>query len=226
MNSLEKNWLISLFNFIYDDTAKVLKTAAMTVAAPRYIGLMLFISGFHFNGSFLSFMHVLEGFAGLSLAILEGFAISYILSRRQLDFSKVDKGIIIIIVAVLLILLPLCATPYLIYLFDQTDVFLSENNVVKFLWIAATASMPILIIAGVAMVEKDPVDVAIMNAERTAKKKQRLAEISAETEGIMLEYNLKKTELRRQYQKPKQTKASKRDEKSWKDKLKDGEYDY
>jgi len=167
----------------------------MLVAAPRYVGLMLFLSGFMFNGWLLSALHIAEGVAGLSLAVLEGFALAYILSRRQLDFSRADKAMVLTVVAVLLVLLPLCATPYLLYLFDGSRLFVAQQNsfvvdVLKFCWAAATASMPILIIVGVALVEKDPVDVQILNAERQALLQQRLAEVEAETEQKVLHFKL------------------------------------
>ena len=197
------------------NTPKVLKTAAMIVAAPRYVGLMLFLSGFVFRGWLLDAMHIAEAAAGLSLAVLEGFALSYILSRRQLGFSKLDKFFVYIVVAVLLILLPLCATPYLWFLFDGTQLFVDQQNnfvaaLFKFIWIAATASMPILIVIGVALVEKDPTDVAISLAEREAAKQQTIARIQAEaeqyvaevearTEQILLEHRLSAKQTKAEY---------------------------
>lgn len=173
----------------------ILKVAAMLVAAPRYVGLMLFLSGFVFNGWLLTALHIAEGVAGLSLAVLEGFALAYILSRRQLGFSRADKAMVLSVVAVLLVLLPLCATPYLLFLFDGSRLFAPQQNsfvvdVFKFCWAAATASMPILIIVGVALVEKDPVDVELLNAERQALLQQRLAEVEAETEQKVLHFRL------------------------------------
>lgn len=173
----------------------ILKVAAMLVAAPRYVGLMLFLSGFVFSGSLLTALHIAEGVAGLSLAVLEGFALAYILSRRQLGFSRGDKAMVLTVVAVLLVLLPLCATPYLLFLFDGSRLFVAQQNsfvadVFKFCWAAATASMPILIIVGVALVEKDPVDVQLLNAERQALLQQRLAEVEAETEQKVLHFKM------------------------------------
>jgi hypothetical protein len=182
-------------------TPSLLKIAAMLVAAPRYVGLMLFLSGFVFNGWFLNALHIAEGVAGLALATLEGFALAYILSRRQLGFSRGDKTAIIAVVGGLLVLLPLCATPYLVNLFDGTKVFVAQQgdfvvSLLKFCWAAATASMPILIIIGVALVEKDPVDVSILNAERQALLQQTLARIEAETEQIVLSYKLTSKQAR------------------------------
>jgi hypothetical protein len=182
-------------------TPTLLKIAAMLVAAPRYVGLMLFLSGFVFNGWFLNALHIAEGVAGLALATLEGFALAYILSRRQLGFSSGDKRAIVAVVGGLLVLLPLCATPYLVSLFDGTQVFATQQNdfalsLLKFCWVAGTASMPILIIIGVALVEKDPVDVQILNAERQALLQQTLARIEAETEQITLQYKLQGKQAR------------------------------
>lgn len=181
--------------------SNLLKIAAMLVAAPRYVGLMLFLSGFVFEGWLMPVLHIAEGVAGLSLAVLEGFALAYILSRRQLGFSTLDKILLLIVVAVLLILLPICATPYLLFLFDGSKVFVTQQNgfvaeVFKFIWTAATASMPILIIIGVALVEKDPVDVQILNAERQALLQQKLAEIEAETEQKVLQFKLQAQQAR------------------------------
>ena len=189
--------------------ANLLKIAAMLVAAPRYIGLMLFLSGFVFTGWLLDALHVAEGIAGLSLAVLEGFALAYILSRRQLGFSKGDKIAVFAVVAVLLVLLPVCAAPYLLYLFDGTQLFAAQHSgpvqdVFKFVWATATASMPILIIVGVALVEKDPTDVAILNAEREATKQQTLSRIEAETEQTLLQYELQAQQARSEHRVRKQ----------------------
>ncbi len=178
-----------------NNQASILKVAAMFVAAPRYVGLMLFLFGFVFEGWLLSALHIAEGVAGLSLAVLEGFALAYILSRRQLGFSKADKIAVVAVVAVLLVLLPLCATPYLLWLFDGTQIFGAKQagfvaGGFKFVWATATASMPILIVVGVALIEKDPVDVQILNAERQALLQQTLSKIEAETEQVTLQYKL------------------------------------
>lgn len=178
-----------------DKQAMLLKVAAMLVAAPRYVGLMLFLSGFVFQGQLLGALHIAEGVAGLALAVLEGFALAFILSRRQLGFSSLDKRLIFAVVAVLLLLLPIVATPYLLFLFDGSRLFATEQagaiaSIFKFAWAAATASMPILIIVGVALVEKDPVDAQLVVAERQALLQQRLAEIEAETEQKVLQFKL------------------------------------
>ncbi|MBN1220090.1 MAG: hypothetical protein JXM69_14275 [Anaerolineae bacterium] len=176
--------------------ANLLKIAAMLVAAPRYVGLMLYLSGFAFTGWFLDALHVAEGVAGLSLAVLEGFALAYILSRRQLGFSRADKTLVLSVVALLLLLLPLCATPYLLYLFDGSRLFAPQQNefvgpvLLKFLWVAGSVLMPVLVIVGVALVEKDPVDVELLNAERQALLQQKLAEIEAQTEQRVLQFKL------------------------------------
>lgn len=176
------------------DQATLLKIAAMLVATPRYVGLMLYLSGFVFSGLFLSALHIAEGVAGLSLAVLEGFALAYILSRRHLGFSRLDKAFVYLVVGALLVLLPLCATPYLWALFNGSSLFADStgfwDSFFKFVWVAATASMPILIIIGVALVEKDPTDIAISLAEREATKQQTIAKIEAETEQALLEYKL------------------------------------
>jgi hypothetical protein len=196
-------------NRIKLNQASLLKIAAMFVAIPRYVGLMLFLSGFVFNGWLLSALHIVEGVAGLSLAVLEGFALSYILSRRQLGFSRGDKIAVFVVVAILLVLLPVCATPYLLFLFDGTQVFVAQQTgfvqgLLKFCWVAATASMPILIIVGVALVEKDPVDVAILNAEREALKQQTLSKIQAETEQSLLHFELLAQQARAEHRAKKQ----------------------
>lgn len=208
-------------------TPRILKTAAMIVATPRYIGLMLFISGFRFSGYYLSAMHILEGLAGLALAILEGFAVTYILSRRQLGFSKTDTWLIYIVSIVLLISLPLCAGPYMEYLFDGTLMFDDTNEIIKFLWIVATVSMPILIIAGVALVENDPIDVQIMKAERLAIKKKTIAQIQCEADEIALEYDLRKKAMRKDFKQQQKQETKPKDD--WLNKIKKDnkeEYDY
>jgi len=188
------------------DQASLLKIAAMLVATPRYVGLMLYLSGFVFSGMFLSVLHIAEGVAGLSLAVLEGFALAYILSRRHLGFSRFDKIFVYVVVGFLLVLLPLCATPYLWALFNGSSLFTDSTSfwggLFKFVWVAATASMPILIIIGVALVEKDPTDIAISLAEREATKQQTIAKIEAETEQALLQYKLQAKQIRTEHKQP------------------------
>lgn len=200
--------------------ANILKIAAMFVAAPRYIGLMLYLSGFVFAGWSLTLLHVAEGVAGLSLAVLEGFALAYILSRRQYNFSKLDKTLVLVVVGLLLLLLPLCATPYLLNLFDGTQLFVEQQNtfvksLFKFVWAAGSVLMPVLVIIGVALVEKDPTDVKLHNAEREeilqqklaemrAKTQQTVAQIEAETEQTLLHYELLAQQARAEHRAKKQ----------------------
>lgn len=191
------------------DTPTILKVAAMFVAIPRYVGLMLFLSGFVFTPFWLDALHVVEGVAGLALSVLEGFALAFILARRQLGFSKADKVILYVVVALLLVLLPICAAPYLLFLFDGSSLFAAQQpnfvqSAFKFAWATATASMPILIIVGVALVEKDPVDVEILNAERQALLKQTLSRIEAETEQTTLQYQLEAQQARAEHRTKKQ----------------------
>lgn len=192
-----KNWKVNI-------TPDKLKTAAMLVAAPRYVGLLLYLAGFTFSEQALSWLHVAEGVAGLSLAVLEGFALSFILSRRQLGFSTLDKWLLYFVVGLLLVLLPVCAAPYLLFLYDGSSLFADQlgNSVhptFKFIWATATASMPILIVLGVALVEKDPVDVEILNAERQALLQQTLSRIEAETEQATLRYQLEAQQARAEH---------------------------
>ncbi len=210
-----------------NDTARNLKTAAMFVAIPRYVGLFLFLSGFVFEGYVLTALHVMEGVAGLSLAVLEGFALSYILSRRQLGFSRTDKRMLLFVVVVLLVLLPVGVAPYLLFLFDGTNVFAQSVSAAaivaqasapwgwKFVWAAAVASMNIWVIVGVSLVEKDPVDVQIMRAQREAELEQTLSRIraetqqavsriEAETEQTLLQYRLQAQQARAEHRAEKQ----------------------
>jgi hypothetical protein len=204
------------------DQATWLKVTAMLVAIPRYVGLMLYLSGYVFTGWTLTALHAAEGVAGLSLAVLEGFALAFILSRRQLGFSRLDTWLIHLVVAGLLILLPLCAAPYLLYLFDGSSLFVPQQpsvvaDVLKFCWATATASMPILIIMGVALVEKDPVDVQILSAERQALLQQTLNRIEAETEQTILQYKLLAQQARTEHKQKQQQIATRAEQDANKD---------
>lgn len=158
----------------------LLKIAAMLVAIPRYVGLMLFISGFQFAGSSLIALHVAEGVAGLALAVLEGFALAYILGIYPLLESKAQQRTVLGIVLTLLITLPLCAAPYMLKLFDGSDIFAeADSTLLKFAWVTATLAMPMLIIAGVAVVEQHSSAVRLAKASHRADVKQQLQQIKA-----------------------------------------------
>lgn len=158
----------------------MLKVAAMLVAIPRYVGLMLFITGFRFEGVPLVALHIAEGVAGLSLAVLEGFAIAYIFSKFPLIQSVAQKWLLSTLVSILLIMLPLCVAPYMLELYDGTKLFVElDSLLLKFTWVTATVAMPMLIIAGVALVEQNSTDYKLLKqlhkphaATTTATKEQ------------------------------------------------------
>lgn len=205
------------------NTATILKTSAMAVSMPRYVGILFYASGFSLTSEW-GLLKVAELVAGCALALLEGFAISYMVDRVQLNTSKIEQGLIIAVACVLLLLLPLAAVPSMYFAFTSTSLFaVSQNDISQAgftcFWLFMVASIPIFIIIGVGLTQSDPMErkhrQAIKQAETEqaiarlkAETQQKVTAMQAETERYIAEVEAETRQVRLRYQlENKQTKA-------------------
>lgn len=194
------------------NTAAILKTSAMAVSIPRYVGILFYASGLAWVSTW-SALHIAELVAGCALALLEGFAISYMVDRVQLNTSKVEQGITILVALLLLLLLPLAAVPSMYFAYSGTHLFYaSPDNAYQTVftcgWLFAVAAMPILIIVGVGLTQSDPMERKLKQAEKQAETEQRIAELEAITEQRIAEMKARTQQTLLTYQlENRQTKA-------------------
>lgn len=94
--------------------AEVLQAAAVAVAAPRYMGAFAYAIGISLPVAWGWFATV-EILSGLAMALLEGWAVAYISRRWQgIPRGTMRHTIVGVFQAVLLLMLPLTALPYLV----------------------------------------------------------------------------------------------------------------
>lgn len=195
------------------NTATILKTSAMAVSIPRYVGILFYASGLGFNGAW-GFAHYAELIAGVCLALLEGFALSYMVDRVQLNTSKIEQAAIIAVALLLLILLPLAAIPSMYFAFIGASLFASfAGNVAQVCftcaWLFAVAAMPILIILGVGLTQSDPLERQLQQSIKRATTEQEIAKLDASTKQVIAEIEARTQQIILQYQlQNRQTKAS------------------
>ena len=200
------------------NTATTLKISAMAVSIPRYVGILFYASGLSFTAAW-GIAHFAELIAGCALALLEGFAISYMVDRVQQNTSKIEQGAIIIVACLLLLLLPLAAIPSMYFAYTGNSLFdtLANNasEIAKICatctWLFSVAIMPILIIIGVGLTQSDPMERKLKQevkraeteqriAELRATTEQRIAEMDAQTKQTLLHYQLENRQTRANYE--------------------------
>ena len=136
-----------------DNTANYIKIAAVTTAAPRWIGALLASEGLGVLESWTWWIW-LSALSALGMAIVEGWGLSYVLTawRNQNDkksnllfwFAMVTGGIMVIVVS-----------PYIAAQVRGqalSDVLASDWSL--WLWSAAVGASTIAIVASVGFAEK------------------------------------------------------------------------
>ncbi len=157
--------------------ASILKIAAVIVAIPRFAGAFALSAGFIAEGTVHVYLGILEVGAGISMAVLEGFAIAFILGKwRLLKTSSVEWYGLLIVILLLALSLPLVAVPYLYFM--QTgfgaigDIFSSVWVQLGWTFVAASISMLVVIGVGLADVNELERETERLDYELETKKKQ------------------------------------------------------
>lgn len=96
------------------DEASVLQVAAVLVAAPRYAGAIAYALGVNVAMRYAWFIDAEVGSA-VALAVLEGWAIAYVVRAiRLLPTNSVHGKRLSVMVGLLLLMLPIIGTPYMV----------------------------------------------------------------------------------------------------------------
>lgn len=141
--------------------AKLLKVAAVAIAIPRYAGAFALSAGFTATGWLHTGFIGAEILAGVAMAVLEGFALAFILSKwRLLKAYSIEWWSLAIVSLLLALSLPLVAVPYLY--FTQAG-YSSVNEVfphvaIQNTWNFIVAFVPMLIVIGVGLADVDELE--------------------------------------------------------------------
>lgn len=169
--------------------SSILKVAAVAIAIPRYAGAFALSVGFVAEGKLHASLGVAEVVAGIAMALLEGFAISYILSKwRLLKPGSIPWCASLIVSLLLALSLPFVAVPYLYFmqagLSSANDLFGAKW--VQYGWNFIVAFVPMLIVIGVGLSDVD---------ELAREANQADIELALNKKRAMLQLELSKIEL-------------------------------
>jgi hypothetical protein len=154
--------------------AKILKVAAVTIAAPRYMGAFAASIGISAIEHYPA-LQTLEVLSGGAMALLEGFALAFILSKwRLLKPGSTHWYTLLVNVLILAISLPLVALPYL--LIEQNGLHVAQLFEGRFLlqavWSFLVAAVPVFVVMGVGFADVDQYERQTAQAKQQAKVKQ------------------------------------------------------
>jgi hypothetical protein len=165
--------------------ANFLKVCAVAVAAPRYVGA--FSAAVGVDGlTRYTWLVDAEAFSGAAMAVLEGFAIAFVLSKwRMLRPGTTQWFVVLALMLALMLTLPFVAAPYL--LASQTGLSIAEmlpdEGILLFIriaWSIAVALVPVLIVAAVGYADVDEHERKA--SELATKTELRKARMNYETE--------------------------------------------
>ena len=189
--------------------ASLLKVAAVTIAIPRYAGAFALSAGFVATGQLHASLGIAEVIAGVSMAVLEGFALAFILSKwRLLKVSSIAWYALLIVSLLLALSLPLVAIPYLYFMQTSftgvTELFnsvLLQNS-----WNFIVAFVPMLIVIGVGLAdvnelerEQQAVDFELEVSKKRATLEMELSKLRLEVEQAKTTTELEVRKLRAKY---------------------------
>lgn len=147
--------------------ASFLKFAATAVAAPRLLGWALISVGYVPAGNVLDYLHLFEAAAGIALAILEAWAISFVFAKwRLMKKSTFDFWSLTVVLGLMVLTFIFVSSPYL-YFMQTAPVSVSAmfsplgqpwSTVVQLLWCVASISASILVVVAVGIADYDELE--------------------------------------------------------------------
>lgn len=158
--------------------AQVLKIAAVSIAAPRYIGAFAASIGISAL-ELLPWLAYVEMFTGGAMALLEGFALAFVLGKlRLLDPASPQHKTLHRLAWAIALTLPVIGLPYLLAeQRQQTITQLFADNWLAFslqvLWSLTVLIVPVLVVMAVGYADIDEFARQNLLADQQAKAKQQ-----------------------------------------------------
>lgn len=189
--------------------SNILKVSAVAIAIPRYAGSFALSAGFIAEGQLHTALGIAEVTAGIAMAILEGFALSYILSRwRLLKPNSLAWWASLIVSSLLALALPMVAIPYL-YLMQSSLTSVNEvfnSKLLQNAWNFIVAFAPMLIVIGVGLSDVDELaregnqaDIELELSKKKAEVKLELGRLELQLEHAQAKNELEIKQLRASY---------------------------
>ena len=189
--------------------ATFLKISAVAIAIPRYAGAFALSAGFVATGYMHIGLGIAEVLAGIAMAILEGFAIAFILNKwRLLKSNSVAWYALIVVTSLLALSMPLVAIPYLFYYqagFDDINA-LFNSIWLQNAWNFVVAGVPMVVVVGVGLAdvnelekEEEAIDFELESSRKRAELEMELSTLELQVERARVQNELEKKRLRAVY---------------------------
>jgi hypothetical protein len=136
------------------DQAKLLKVAAVAIAAPRYMGAFGSAVGLDVLDHF-TWLADVEAYSGAAMALLEGFALAFVLSKWRLLKPGLHFAILLLFICLLAATLPAVAVPYLLaeQTGQQVSLLFADVYWLQVCWSFLVAGVPMLVIMAVGFAD-------------------------------------------------------------------------
>lgn len=168
--------------------SSILKIAAISVAAPRYMGAFGYAVGLG-TISTVPWLASAEIWSGAAMAVLEGWAVAYTMGRwRLLKPGSIQWYTLLALLLALAATIPLIATPYLVG--EQMGIraaglFADMPSMVQYGWTFIVSAVPVLIVMAVGFADVDEAEHKTAAIQRRATIKQ--AESKADSRAFACE---------------------------------------
>jgi len=147
----------------------LLKVAAVSVAAPRYMGAFGYAVGLG-TISTVPWLATAEIWSGAAMAVLEGWALAYTMGRwRLLKPGSMQWYTLLLMLLLLAATIPLIATPYLVgeqMGLKAAGLFAGMPAWVQYGWTFIVSAVPVLIVMAVGFADVDETEQRVAAVQR------------------------------------------------------------
>lgn len=189
--------------------ANILKVSAVTIAAPRYVGAFAASIGMSALKIFPSLAYI-EMFSGAAMALLEGFALAFILGKiRQLAPGTSQHKTLTRFAWAIAATLPIVGLPYLLSEQNQQTITqLFAGNLLIFslqvFWSLTVLVVPVLVVMAVGYADVDQIEQQILAAKDRAKVAKEQARVEQTVQKIDQATKQTKMQIRQELEQVKQ----------------------
>lgn len=184
------------------DKAAAIKISAVITSSPRWVIALLAAEGFALPESWRPWWIVLSSFLSLGMAVVEGFAFSFMLTAWRNQRDKMSDKILYMAIASAIIFIIVMFPSISAGVRGETLNQLFSSDVFLHGWSIAVAASTIVIVAGVGYAEKGTEVTKVQADERIRKENEALrtqlmdAEKGFNNERNELKRRLQETETR------------------------------
>lgn len=189
--------------------ANILKVSAVTIAAPRYVGAFAASIGMSALEIFPSLAYI-EMFSGAAMALLEGFALAFILGKiRQLEPGTTQHKTLTRFAWMIAATLPIIGLPYLLSEQNQqtiTELFAGNLLIFAFQigWSLTVLIVPVLVVMAVGYADVDQIEQKILAAKDRAKVAKEEARVEQTVQKIGQAAKQTKLQIKQELEQAKQ----------------------